>query len=190
MRNIILPLLLVSLMSSCMDLKKEEKVHTSPRETITGTPGLFSEKTCLYIYNHRTNSDVIYLGFDYTKEQLDSVFGKHNSVYEENDDLADFADYACSDKGVHLGFFAHSIVDVILTKDTFALHINDGQEIKVGDKINDLNIAQYAEEIRRVDKGDTTRIIYHMLKGDGPDELLLDIKNDVVVGVSFLVDFT
>ena len=73
----LIPILFVSLVIGCTNTSKSESnnIKQPPTATVIGKHVKGGSSSHAYIYNHETNSDVIYFGYEYSKEQLDSVYG-------------------------------------------------------------------------------------------------------------------
>ena len=103
----VIPILLASLAIGCTDINKSDKnneVKYPPTATVVGKRIEGGASPNAYIYNHATHSDVIYFGYEYSKEQLDSVYGECTRFLEDADPCDGGAVYYYEEKGVHLIF--------------------------------------------------------------------------------------
>ena len=195
----IIPILLVCLASSCANSNKNDQKNTNlkqaPVATVIGKRIEGGASPSAYIYNHETNDDVIYFGYEYSKEQLDSVYGTC-TCFSENADPDGGATYWYDEKGIRIdleyGNFNGSnekwVCAVDMTKGYYTLHISDSLEIKVGDNINDLNLShhKYVQEFKRIQRNDTTRLHHHVFPYcDCPPFFVIEYKNDTIIYVRY-----
>ena len=195
----IVPILLVCLVSSCANSNKKDQKNTNlkqaPVATVIGKRIEGGASPSAYIYNHETNDDVIYFGYEYSKEQLDSVYGTC-TCFSENADPDGGATYWYDEKGIRIdleyGNFNGSnekwICAVDMTKGYYTLHISDSLEVKVGDNINDLNLShhKYVQEFKRIQRNDTTRLHHHVFPYcDCPPFFVIEYKNDTIIYVRY-----
>lgn len=195
----IIPILLVCLASSCANSNKNDPKNTNlkqaPVATVIGKRIEGGASPSAYIYNHETNDDVIYFGYEYSKEQLDSVYGTC-TCFSENADPDGGATYWYDEKGIRIdleyGNFNGSnekwICAVDMTKGYYTLHISDSLEVKVGDNINDLNLShhKYVQEFERIQRNDTTRLHHHVFPYcDCPPFFVIEYKNDTIIYVRY-----
>ncbi|MBO7266822.1 MAG: hypothetical protein J6V12_03565, partial [Bacteroidaceae bacterium] len=150
----LIPILFAGLVIGCTNTSKSESnnIKQPPTASVTGKHVKGSTSSYAYIYNHETNSDAIYFGYEYSTEQLDSVYGTCTHSLEDADPWCDGgAAYWYDDKGIRIdlsyGNFNGSnekwICAVDMTKGYYTLHISDSLEVKVGDNINDLNLSHH-----------------------------------------------
>ena len=195
----IIPILLVCLVSSCANSNKNDQKNTNlkqaPVATVIGKRIEGGASPSAYIYNHETNDDVIYFGYEYSKEQLDSVYGTC-TCFSENADPDGGATYWYDEKGIRIdleyGNFNGSnekwVCAVDMTKGYYTLHISDSLEVKVGDNINDLNLShhKYVQEFKRIQRNDTTRLHHHVFPYcDCPPFFVIEYKNDTIIYVRY-----
>ena len=194
----IVPILLVCLVSSCVNSNKSDhstNFKQAPTSTVIGKYIEGGASPSAYIYNHETNDDVIYFGYEYSKEQLDSVYGTC-TCFSENADPDGGATYWYDEKGIRIdleyGNFNGSnekwVCAVDMTKGYYTLHISDSLEIKVGDNINDLNLShhKYVQEFKRIQRNDTTRLHHHVFPYcDCPPFFVIEYKNDTIIYVRY-----
>ena len=195
----IIPILLVCLASGCVNSNKNDPKNTNlkqaPVATVIGKRIEGGASPSAYIYNHETNDDVIYFGYEYSKEQLDSVYGTC-TCFSENADPDGGATYWYDEKGIRIdleyGNFNGSnekwICAVDMTKGYYTLHISDSLEVKVGDNINDLNLShhKYVQEFERIQRNDTTRLHHHVFPYcDCPPFFVIEYKNDTIIYVRY-----
>ena len=195
----IIPILLVCLVSSCANSNKNDQKNTNlkqaPVATVIGKRIEGGASPSAYIYNHTTHSDVIYFGYEYSKEQLDSVYGTC-TCFSENADPDGGATYWYDEKGIRIdleyGNFNGSnekwVCAVDMTKGYYTLHISDSLEVKVGDNINDLNLShhKYVQEFERIQRNDTTRLHHHVFPYcDCPPFFVIEYKNDTIIYVRY-----
>ena len=195
----IIPILLVCLVSSCANSNKNDQKNTNlkqaPVATVIGKRIEGGASPSAYIYNHETNDDVIYFGYEYSKEQLDSVYGTC-TCFSENADPDGGATYWYDEKGIRIdleyGNFNGSnekwICAVDMTKGYYTLHISDSLEVKVGDNINELNLShhKYVQEFERIQRNDTTRLHHHVFPYcDCPPFFVIEYKNDTIIYVRY-----
>lgn len=195
----LIPILFAGLVIGCTNTSKSESnnIKQPPTASVTGKHVKGSTSSHAYIYNHETNSDVIYLGYEYSKEQLDSVYGTCTHSLEDADPWCDGgAAYWYDDKGIRIdlsyGNFNGSnekwICAVDMTKGYYTLHISDSLEVKVGDNINDLNLShhKYVQEIKRLQRNDTTRLHHRVFPYcDCPPFFVLEYKNDTITYIRY-----
>ncbi len=194
----LIPILFAGLVIGCTNTSKSENnnIKQPPTASVTGKHVKGSTSSSAYIYNHATNSDVIYFGYEYSKEQLDSVYGECTRFLEDADPCYGGAAYYYEEKGVHLifeyGNFNGSnekwVCAVDMTKGYYTLHISDSLEIKVGDNINDLNLShhKYVQEFKRIQRNDTTRLHHHVFPYcDCPPFFVIEYKNDTITYVRY-----
>ena len=163
----IIPILLVCLVSSCANSNKNDQKNTNlkqaPVATVIGKRIEGGASPSAYIYNHETNDDVIYFGYEYSKEQLDSVYGECTRFLEDADPWCDGgAAYWYDEKGIRIdlaygnfnGANEKWVCAVDMTEGYYTLRISDSLEVKVGDNINDLNLShhKYRSAIRDISK--------------------------------------
>ena len=195
-----IPILLACLASSCANSNKSNQnneVKQSPTVTVMGRYVQGGASPSTYIYNHATNSDVIYFGYEYSKEQLDSVFGECTHFLENANPCCDGGvTYWFDEKGIRLDFaygnFNGSnekwVCAVDMTKGFYTLHISDSLEVKVGDNINDLNLShhKYVQEFERKQRNDTTRLHHHVFPCcDCPCFFVIEYKNDTITYIRY-----
>ena len=81
-------ILLACLVLSCANSNKSDQttnIKQAPTTTVIGKRIEGGASSSAYIYNHVTNSDVIYFGYEYSKEQLYSVYGECTRFLEDAD---------------------------------------------------------------------------------------------------------
>ena len=179
---------------------------TKSRLEVVGKRTPFSNR-CVYIYNPKNNDSHIYLGYYYTAEQLDSIFGERTRTYIDDEG---WADYIYNHEGVrilmspyqeyeHKEYLIGDMIDGI-PADLYGMHIFfltgkkykvqiDNVGIQVGDNINIVNWKlghyKYREDVF-VDDG-SVRIIYII---DGYDWLWITHKNDTITEIRYDLDWT
>ena len=193
-------ILLACLALSCANSNKSGQttnLKQAPTTTLIGKRIEGGASSSAYIYNHVTNSDVIYFGYEYSKEQLDSVYGECTRFLEDADPWCDGgAAYWYDEKGIRIdlayGNFNGSnekwVCAVDMTEGYYTLHISDSLEVKVGDNINDLNLShhKYVQEIERLQRNDTTRLHHHVFPDcDCPTFFVIEYKNDTITYVRY-----
>ena len=129
----LIPILAVCLTFGCTGTTTTNNVKQPPTATVVGRYIEGGASRSAYVYNHKTNSDVIRFSYEYTKEQLDSVYGTCTR-HEEDDDPCDggFARWY-DDKGIRLDFqFGNFngrenkwLSAVYMIKGDYTLHITD-----------------------------------------------------------------
>lgn len=191
-----LPILLACLAFRCTGTEKGDQtinLKQAPTATVIGKRIEGGASSSAYVYNHATNSDVIYFGYEYSKEQLDSVYGECTRFLEDADPCDGGAVYYYEEKGVHLIFEYDGpnekwVCAVDMTEGYYTLHISDSLEVKVGDNINDLNLShhKYVQEIKRLQRNDTTRLHHRVFPYcDCPTFFVLEYKNDTITYVRY-----
>ena len=191
-----LPILLACLAFRCTGTEKGDQtinLKQAPTATVIGKRIEGGASPSAYVYNHATNSDVIYFGYEYSKEQLDSVYGECTRFLEDADPCDGGAVYYYEEKGVHLIFEYDGpnekwVCAVDMTEGYYTLHISDSLEVKVGDNINDLNLShhKYVQEIKRLQRNDTTRLHHRVFPYcDCPTFFVLEYKNDTITYVRY-----
>ena len=101
----LIPILFAGLVIGCTNTSKSESnnIKQPPTATVKGKYVEGGALRSTYIYNHETNSDVIYFGYEYSKEQLDSVYGTCTHSLEDADPWCDGgASYWYDDKGIRI----------------------------------------------------------------------------------------
>ena len=196
----IIPILLVCLVSSCANSNKNDQKNTNlkqvPTATVIGKCIEGGASPSAYIYNHTTHSDVIYFGYEYSKEQLDSVYGECTRFLEDADPCDGGAVYYYEEKGVHLIFEYENfngpnekwVCAVDMTEGYYTLHISDSLEVKVGDNITDLNLShhKYVSDFERLLRIDTTRLHHRVFPYcDCPPFFVLEYKNDTITYIRY-----
>ena len=195
-----IPILLVCLVSSCANSNKSNQnyeVKQSPTVTVIGRHVQGGASPNAYIYKHATNSDIVYFGYEYSKEQLDSVYGECTHFLEDADPWCDGgATYWYDEKGIRIdlaygnfnGANEKWVCAVDMTEGYYTLHISDSLEVKVGDNINELNLShhKYVQEIERLQRNDTTRLHHHVFPDcDCPTFFVIEYKNDTITYVRY-----
>ena len=191
-----LPILLACLAFRCTGTEKGDQtinLKQAPTATVIGKRIEGGASPNAYIYNHATHSDVIYFGYEYSKEQLDSVYGECTRFLEDADPCDGGAVYYYEEKGVHLIFEYDGpnekwVCAVDMTEGYYTLHISDSLEVKVGDNINDLNLShhKYVQEIKRLQRNDTTRLHHRVFPYcDCPPFFVLECKNDTITYIRY-----
>ena len=195
----LIPILFASLVIGCTNTSKSESnnIKQPPTATVKGKYVEGGALRSTYIYNHETNSDVIYFSYEYSKDQLDSVYGECTHFLEDSDSSCyGGAAYWYDDKGIRIdleyGNFNGSnekwVCAVDMTKGYYTLHISDSLEVKVGDNINDLNLShhKYVQEFKRIQRNDTTRLHHHVFPYcDCPPFFVIEYKNDTIIYVRY-----
>lgn len=195
----LIPILFASFAIGCTNTNKSDKnneVKYPPTATVIGKRIEGGASSSAYIYNHATNSDVIYFGYEYSKEQLDSVYGECTRFLEDADPCYGGAAYYYEEKGVLLNFEYGNfngpnekwVCAVDMTEGYYTLHISDSLEVKVGDNINDLNLShhKYVQEIKRLQCNDTTRLHHRVFPYcDCPPFFVLEYKNDTITYIRY-----
>ena len=191
-----LPILLACLAFRCTGTEKSGQttnLKQAPTATVIGKRIEGGASSSAYVYNHATNSDVIYFGYEYSKEQLDSVYGECTRFLEDADPCDGGAVYYYEEKGVHLIFEYDGpnekwVCAVDMTEGYYTLHISDSLEVKVGDNINNLNLShhKYVQEIKRLQRNDTTRLHHRVFPYcDCPTFFVLEYKNDTITYIRY-----
>ena len=192
-------ILLACLALGCTSANKSDQrsvIKQAPTATVVGKCIEGGASSSAYIYNHATNSDVIYFGYEYSKEQLDSVFGECFYFIEDADPCYGGAVYCYEEKGFYLNFEYGNfngpnekwICAVDMTKGFYTLHISDSLEVKVGDNINDLNLShhKYVQEFERKQRNDTTRLHHRVFPYcDCPPFFVIEYKNDTITYIRY-----
>ena len=195
----LIPILFAGLVIGCTNTSKSESnnIKQPPTATVKGKYVEGGALRSTYIYNHETNSDVIYFSYEYSKDQLDSVYGECTHFLEDSDPSCyGGAAYWYDDKGIRIdleyGNFNGSnekwVCAVDMTKGYYTLHISDSLEVKVGDNINDLNLShhKYVQEFERIQRNDTTRLHHHVFPYcDCPPFFVIEYKNDTIIYVRY-----
>lgn len=195
----LIPILFAGLVIGCTNTSKSESnnIKQPPTATVKGKYVEGGALRSTYIYNHETNSDVIYFSYEYSKDQLDSVYGECTHFLEDSDSSCyGGAAYWYDEKGIRIdleyGNFNGSnekwICAVDMTKGYYTLHISDSLEVKVGDNINDLNLShhKYVQEFKRIQRNDTTRLHHHVFPYcDCPPFFVIEYKNDTIIYVRY-----
>ncbi len=193
-----IPIVLVCLASGCTNTGKRESISVKqpPTATVKGKYVEGGASPTAYVYNHATNSDVIYFGYEYSKEQLDSVYGTCTHFSEDTNPCSGGAVYLYDEKGIRLdlsydkidGINEKWICAVSMDKGYYTLHISDSLEVKVGDNINALNLShhKYLKEFEREERNDTVSLYYNVYPDcDCPTFFVIEYKNDTVVYVRY-----
>ena len=195
----LIPILFAGLVIGCTNTSKSESnnIKQPPTASVTGKHVKGSTSSYAYIYNHETNSDVIYFSYEYSKDQLDSVYGECTHFLEDSDPSCyGGAAYWYDDKGIRIdleygnfnGPNEKWVCAVDMTKGYYTLHISDSLEVKVGDNINDLNLShhKYVQEFERIQRNDTTRLHHHVFPYcDCPPFFVIEYKNDTIIYVRY-----
>ena len=195
----LIPILFASFAIGCTNTNKSDKNNEAkypPTATVIGKRIEGGASSSAYIYNHATNSDVIYFGYEYSKEQLDSVYGECTRFLEDADPCYGGAAYWYEEKGVLLNFEYGNfngpnekwVCAVDMTEGYYTLHISDSLEVKVGDNINDLNLShhKYVQEIKRLQRNDTIRLHHRVFPYcDCPPFFVLEYKNDTITYIRY-----
>jgi hypothetical protein len=195
----IVPILLVCLVSSCADSNKNDPKNTNlkqaPVATVIGKRIEGGASPSAYIYNHETNDDVIYFGYEYSKEQLDSVYGTC-TCFSKNADPDGGATYWYDEEGIRIdleygnfnGLEEKWVCSILMDKGFYTLHITDSLEVKVGDNINELNLShhKYLKQIEREEHNDTVSLYYTVYPDcDCPSFFVVEHKNDTITYVRY-----
>ena len=194
-----IPILLAGLALSCANSNKSGQttnLKQVPTATVIGKCIEGGASSSAYIYNHVTNSDVIYFGYEYSKEQLDSVYGECTRFLEDADPCDGGAAYWYDEKGIRIdlaygnfnGANEKWVCAVDMTEGYYTLHISDSLEVKVGDNINDLNLShhRYVQEIKWLQRNDTTRLHHRVFPYcDCPTFFVLEYKNDTITYIRY-----
>ena len=195
----LIPILFAGLVIGCTNTSKSESnnIKQPPTATVKGKYVEGGALRSTYIYNHETNSDVIYFSYEYSKDQLDSVYGECTHFLEDSDSSCyGGAAYWYDEKGIRIdleygnfnGPNEKWVCAVDMTKGYYTLHISDSLEIKVGDNINDLNLShhKYVQEFERIQRNDTTRLHHHVFPYcDCPPFFVIEYKNDTIIYVRY-----
>ena len=195
----LIPILFAGLVIGCTNTSKSESnnIKQPPTATVKGKYVEGGALRSTYIYNHETNSDVIYFSYEYSKDQLDSVYGECTHFLEDSDSSCyGGAAYWYDEKGIRIdleygnfnGPNEKWVCAVYMTKGYYTLHISDSLEIKVGDNINDLNLShhKYVQEFERIQRNDTTRIHHRVFPYcDCPPFFVIEYKNDTITYVRY-----
>ena len=192
-------ILLACLALSCANSNKSGQttnLKQVPTATVIGKRIEGGASSSAYIYNHMTNCDVIYFGYEYSKEQLDSVYGECTRFLEDADPCYGGAAYWYDEKGIRIdleygnfyGLEEKWVCSILMDKGYYTLHISDSLEVKVGDNINDLNLShhKYVQEIKRLQRNDTTRLHHRVFPYcDCPTFFVLEYKNDTITYIRY-----
>lgn len=184
----------IPILLGCTNTNKRYSVSIKqpPTATVKGKYVEGGASPNAYVYNHTTNSDVIYLGYEYSKEQLDSVYGTCTHFLEDADPCSGGAACLYDEKGIRIdlaygnsnGFNEKWICSVSMDKGYYTLHISDSLEVKVGDNINGLNLShhKYVREYDKEEHNDTI-FLYHKVYPDYdcPPLFVIAYKNDTVI---------
>lgn len=195
----LIPILFAGLVIGCTNTSKSESnnIKQPPTATVKGKYVEGGALRSTYIYNHETNSDVIYFSYEYSKDQLDSVYGECTHFLEDSDPSCyGGAAYWYDEKGIRIdleygnfnGPNEKWVCAVYMTKGYYTLHISDSLEVKVGDNINDLNLShhKYVQEFKRIQRNDTTRLHHHVFPYcDCPPFFVIEYKNDTIIYVRY-----
>jgi hypothetical protein len=195
----LIPILFAGLVIGCTNTSKSESnnIKQPPTATVKGKYVEGGALRSTYIYNHETNSDVIYFSYEYSKDQLDSVYGECTHFLEDSDSSCyGGAAYWYDEKGIRIdleygnfnGPNEKWVCAVDMTKGYYTLHISDSLEVKVGDNINDLNLShhKYVQEFERIQRNDTTRLHHHVFPYcDCPPFFVIEYKNDTIIYVRY-----
>ena len=195
----LIPILFAGLVIGCTNTSKSESnnIKQPPTATVKGKYVEGGALRSTYIYNHETNSDVIYFSYEYSKDQLDSVYGECTHFLEDSvPSCYGGAAYWYDDKGIRIdleygnfnGPNEKWVCAVYMTKGYYTLHISDSLEVKVGDNINDLNLShhKYVQEFKRIQRNDTTRLHHHVFPYcDCPPFFVIEYKNDTIIYVRY-----
>ena len=195
----LIPILFAGLVIGCTNTSKSESnnIKQPPTATVKGKYVEGGALRSTYIYNHETNSDVIYFSYEYSKDQLDSVYGECTHFLEDSDSSCyGGAAYWYDEKGIRIdleygnfnGPNEKWVCAVDMTKGYYTLHISDSLEVKVGDNINDLNLShhKYVQEFERIQRNDTTRLHHHVFPYcDCPPFFVIEYKNDTITYVRY-----
>jgi hypothetical protein len=195
----LIPILFAGLVIGCTNTSKSESnnIKQPPTATVKGKYVEGGALRSTYIYNHETNSDVIYFSYEYSKDQLDSVYGECTHFLEDSDSSCyGGAAYWYDEKGIRIdleygnfnGPNEKWVCAVDMTKGYYTLHISDSLEVKVGDNINDLNLShhKYVQEFKRIQRNDTTRLHHHVFPYcDCPPFFVIEYKNDTIIYVRY-----
>lgn len=195
----LIPILFAGLVIGCTNTSKSESnnIKQPPTATVKGKYVEGGALPSTYIYNHETNSDVIYFSYEYSKDQLDSVYGECTHFLEDSDSSCyGGAAYWYDEKGIRIdleygnfnGPNEKWVCAVDMTKGYYTLHISDSLEVKVGDNINELNLShhKYVQEFERIQRNDTTRLHHHVFPYcDCPPFFVIEYKNDTIIYVRY-----
>lgn len=193
----IVTILLACLALGCTSKSESNNIKQPPTATVKGKYVEGGALRSTYIYNHETNSDVIYFSYEYSKDQLDSVYGECTHFLEDSDPSCyGGAAYWYDEKGIRIdleygnfnGPNEKWVCAVYMTKGYYTLHISDSLEVKVGDNINDLNLShhKYVQEFKRIQRNDTTRLHHHVFPYcDCPPFFVIEYKNDTIIYVRY-----
>lgn len=191
-------ILFICLIFGCTNTSKSESnnIKQAPTATVKGKYIEGGASPNAYVYNHTTNSNVIYFGYEYSKEQLDSVYGTCTTFSEDKNPCTGGATYWYDDKGIRIdlaygnfnGFNEKWVCAVDMTKGYYTLHISDSLEVKVGDNIKGLNLShhKYVQEFERKQRNDTTRLHHSVYPNcDCPTFFVIEYKNDTIIYVRY-----
>ena len=192
----IISILSVCLVLGCTNKSESNYVKQPPTATVKGKYVYGAASPSAYIYNHETNSDVIYFGYEYSKEQLDSVYGVCTRFLEEADPCDGGAAYWYEEKGIRIdleygnfnGKEERWVCAIDMNKGYYTLHISDSLEVKVGDNINDLNLShhKYLKELEKEERNDTVSLYYNVYPDcDCPTFFVIEHTNDTITYVRY-----
>ena len=183
---------LFTLLCVCFALgctNKSSKPKEEPTATVTGKYVEGGANPSVYIYNHKTNSEAIYFGYDYTKEQLDSVYGTCSHYVADEKQSGSF--YRYDEKGIRLDFdsdIENHLNSVIIYKDYYTLHINDNVEVRVGNNVNELKLSEnpdfklYEQE----EVSGIIRLIYQVHpECDCPCLFIIEHINGIIISIRY-----
>ena len=110
-----IPILLICLAFGCTNTNKRYSVSIKqpPTATVKGKYVEGGASPNAYVYNHTTNSDVIYLGYEYSKEQLDSVYGTCTHFLEDADPCSGGAACLYDEKGIRIDLAYGNLMDLM-----------------------------------------------------------------------------
>ena len=195
----LIPILFAGLVIGCTNTSKSESnnIKQPPTASVTGKHVKGSTSSYAYIYNHETNSDVIYFSYEYSKDQLDSVYGECTHFLEDSDSSCyGGAAYWYDEKGIRIdleygnfnGLEEKWVCSILMDKGFYTLHITDSLEVKVGDNINELNLShhKYLKQIEREEHNDTVSLYYTVYPDcDCPSFFVVEHKNDTITYVRY-----
>ena len=166
---------------------KSDKPKEKPTATVAGKYIEGGANPSAYVYNHQSNSEAVYFGYNYTKEQLDSVYGICSHFTSDKDG----AFYLYEDKGIRLDFCTDIddwLCSVTISKDCYTLHINDNVEVKVGDNVDALSLSQNPDFKlqEQEDVSGIIRLIYQVYpECDCPCLFIIEHVNGIITSIRY-----
>lgn len=201
-----LPVIVIALCLFASPKDEKGASVTKSRLEVVGKITPFSDDG-VYIYNPENNDSHIYLGYYYTAEQLDSIFGERTRTHIDDEGWAtyiydhegvqiimspyreyDHKEYLIGDMVKGIPADSYGIETFFLTGKKYKLQIGN-VGIQVGDNINLINWGEgyykYREDVFVDDN--SVRTIYII---DGYDWLFITHKNETITEIRYDLDWT